>query len=201
MHLKKLLSSQSKFYTLWLDNTCDFPPFSPFRYIDFYKDFINRLCPISPRCFWRNNSAFFIKMVSHFCGESYMTYFWVVAVSAGQSGFRKYKCADAPLLTCGRDFLHRYFEFFAALSTSWKSKILQFCTRNVGEYPAWIFVSFFAWIWLDQCFSVRDLDTSPSTHGWLQWASCLFSKLNFFMVNLYSKSLRSLLISLISYGR
>ena len=98
MHLKKLLSSQSKFYTLWLDNTCDFPPFSPSRYIDFYKYFINRLCPISPRCFWRNNSAFFIKMVSHFCGENYMTYFSVVAVSAGHSGFRKYKCAIAHVL-------------------------------------------------------------------------------------------------------
>lgn len=98
MHLKKLLSSQGKFYTLWLDNTCDFPPFSPFRYIDFYKYFINRLCPISPRCFWRYNSAFFIKMVSHFCGENYMTYFSLVAVSAGQSGFRKYKCAIAHVL-------------------------------------------------------------------------------------------------------
>ena len=99
MHLKKLLSSQSKFYTLWLDNTCDFPPFSPFRYIDFYKYFINRLCPISPRCFWRNNSAFFIKMVSHFCGENYMTYFSVVAVSAGQSGLES---INAQMRHCSR---------------------------------------------------------------------------------------------------
>ena len=98
MHLKKLQSSQSKFYTLWLDNTCDFPPFSSFRYIDFYKYFINRLCPISPRCFWRNNSAFFIKMVSHFFRENYMTYFSLVAVSAGQSGFGRHKCAIAHVL-------------------------------------------------------------------------------------------------------
>ena len=64
-----------------------------------------------------------------------MTYFSLEAVSAGQSSGAS-ESINAPLHTCWRDFLHRYFEFFAALSTSWKPKILQFCTRNVGEYPA-----------------------------------------------------------------
>lgn len=199
MHLKKLLSSQCKFYTLWLDNTYDFPPFSPFRYIDLYKYFINCLCPVAPRCFWRNNSAFFIKMVSHFfytelhnvllVGSSFC---WPV-----EWGFRKYKCAVAHVLLW---FPPPVFLDFRSVFDELEAKGIAVLYRKCRWVSC---LNFCFFLRVDSIRSVLSRSWSPYQSGrnaWMIVMSFLLAlKVPFFRV--YCDSLRSLLISLISYRR
>ena len=81
-YLEYFLSFQGKSDGFWFDLTKNFSTACSFWHMHFNKNFIDRLCPVSPRSFARNNSTFFVEVGRHIAFTIFPLYHCLLLVGA-----------------------------------------------------------------------------------------------------------------------